>query len=235
MSAGSAADPGLQGEEVAALGVGDAGRRLEALHLGGAGEPAEQDERLLGVSPGDEQGGQPGAGFAVVGDILEDPTEQRFGDGFVALEHGVAGLVHQAVDLGGEDLLHPLAHGRLGEGPRELGCRPSVAEGEHGGDALHPELGGEGLVVVHVHPDQFEGPLVVGGHLLENRAEHPAGVAPGRPEVHHHGDLVAALQHVLPEGLLIDVLDDHTDVRTRARRRIIPAGDTTGADATVLR
>jgi len=64
---------------------------------------------------------------------------------------------------------------------------PSIHH-QQGGDGLHLEALGQLGRLVHVHLHQLHLAREVPGELLERRADHAAGTAPGRPEVDHHGD-----------------------------------------------
>ncbi len=162
----------------------------------------------------------------MIGGVGQHAAEGLLGAGLVTLDHQGPGLVDHPVGLGGEDGVDELADLRLGHRPHELPDRFAVAKGDHGGDALHPELLGELLVGVDVDLHQLERAAVLAGDLLERRAQDPAGSAPGGPEVDDDRDLVAALQHLDPEGLLIHVLDEgrHLEVSNTAGSPSIPGG-----------
>ena len=76
-----------------------------------------------------------------------------------------------------------------------------VLECLDGGDALHPIAEREFIVGVDVDLRQHDLALAGGGLALEHGAEHPAGAAPGGPEVDDHGQLVRALDHLAFERL----------------------------------
>ena len=86
-----------------------------------------------------------------------------------------------------------------GLGARELGDHAPVAEGLDGRQAAHLEAGRRGLVGLHVELGELDGALVGVDGLFDHRREHVAGLAPVRPEVHEHGHLGGALEHMLLE------------------------------------
>jgi hypothetical protein len=72
---------------------------------------------------------------------------------------------------------------------------------------LDAEGGGEPRVGVGVELGQLDPAVALGDRALEHRPELAAGPTPLGPEVHDHRHLAGALDDVLLEGGLVDVLD----------------------------
>ena len=69
----------------------------------------------------------------------------------------------------------------------------TVLEQQQGGDAHDAELGGQIGLLVHIDLAHLDvGALL--GHLVHDGAQHPAGAAPGGPEIEQ--DRLSALQHL---------------------------------------
>ena len=191
----------------------------EPAGLGGLGDPAEQRDRLLGVAPGDQQPRQRRNGDGVVGLELQGPPQGLLGT-------GVGSGLRQEVRLGTGAVSAPATKARTsasGLGPDELVDDGAVLHGEHRGDRLDLETAGHGRVLVHVDLGQLDGAVGVCHRLLQERAEGRTGPAPGRPQVHHHGDLEGALEHRLLERGISDV--DHAPDDTGRHH---PAGPEAG-------
>jgi hypothetical protein len=99
--------------------------------------------------------------------------------------------------------IHPAA-----DAPRHLRLRPAHdVRGTHGAslprhfaaadeqrdgrDAANVEPRAHALCLVRIHLDELHARLEFRCGLLEGRRHHPARAAPGRPEVHQHGQLAA--------------------------------------------
>jgi hypothetical protein len=76
-----------------------------------------------------------------------------------------------------------------------------VLHQDHGGHRADLERARELLLLVHVHLGQFEGAVVLGRELLEDRAQRLARAAPGRPEVDQHRHLQRALDDLSLEAV----------------------------------
>jgi hypothetical protein len=179
----------------------------DALGLRVRADRLEQPTGLVGVAPARRDLGesQPGAGMRSVGlpRLLEEGLRLGLAAGGELLEP----LHREAIRLGRKDRVEELADGRLRDGADELGGELPVDEGLHGRDALdaegHRRLG----VRIHVELSEQERPVVLVGQPLENGADHPAGGAPFRPEVHDDGAALGFLDDRLHE-VLVGHLDD---------------------------
>ena len=123
----------------------------------------------------------PGLGREGVAGERAGPVEvaglERGGGGRGQLVGGArAVLVEEGADLG------------LGQRADELGGDRAVLEQLDRGDAADALGPGDGLVLVGVELHELDPAGVLGGELLEDRAEHAAGPAPRRPEVDQDGD-----------------------------------------------
>ena len=84
-------------------------------------------------------------------------------------------------------------HTGLGAGTHSLIHKLAVAEHQQGGDAHHAELGGQLGLFIHIDLAHLDiGALL--GHLVHDGAQHPAGAAPGGPEVQQNR--LCAVQHL---------------------------------------
>ena len=84
-------------------------------------------------------------------------------------------------------------HTGLGAGTHSLIHKLAVAEHQQGGDAHHAELRGQLGLFIHIDLAHFDiGALL--GHLVHDGAQHPAGAAPGGPEVQQNR--LCAVQHL---------------------------------------
>ena len=145
--------------------------------------------------------------------VDQDAGERLRGRGMVGLE--LEGLTqrclvarrNERVRLAGRrrQPLDERGHLGLGQRPDELVHHLAVAQGEDGGDRLHPEGLGDPRVLVHVDLGQLHCPPGVGHGLLEHGTERRARPAPGGPEVHDHRHRRAAVHDIGLEGLIGDV------------------------------
>ena len=103
-----------------------------------------------------------------------------------------------------------------GKGAHEAVDRPSVLEGEHGGDRLDAHLARDLRMVVDIELDQPDRALRRAHGLFEDRRELPAGAAPGRPEIDQHRHFARGVDHVAHEVLGGGVLDEVGVGRRRA-------------------
>src|SRR3984885_3588057 len=89
----------------------------------------------------------------------------------------------------GECVVDPGPQGRQGYGAGLPGRYLSAAQHQQGGDGLGGEPLGDLRRDVDVHFDQLHLACQVTGQLLKRRADHPAGAAPGRPQIDDDGNL----------------------------------------------
>jgi hypothetical protein len=102
------------------------------------------------------------------------------------------------LDLGGirDEAVEERAHEVLRLRAHELRHGVAVHERDRVGDRLQAERRHQLRVGVGVDVDQPEAPAVFTLELLQQRAQRPARAAPGRPEVHDHGDFHGAFDHI---------------------------------------
>ena len=74
-------------------------------------------------------------------------------------------------------------------------------------DGPDPELAGHVGIAVDIDLGQHELAAILMGQLLEDRAEHPAGAAPWRPEIDDNGDGRGSLEDLSNKGLRSHVDD----------------------------
>jgi hypothetical protein len=113
----------------------------------------------------------------------------------------------EPVGLRGGDSVEEGRHLSGRDRTRELGRDGAVLERLDGGNALDPELGGEGLVGVDVDLGEIDVARPLGRLGLERGTELAAGTAPLGPEVDDDRHLAGAVEHVLLEGVLGDVVN----------------------------
>jgi 4-hydroxy-tetrahydrodipicolinate synthase len=186
----------------------DPGCSLESVDLGVGDEATKNDQRLVGVATVDEHGGEARPSLGMVGLTVEHLAEDVLRTGIVAVQACGSGLVDHEVELVRHDRRHPVANGSLRQGPGEPGHFFTIPECDDGRNALHAVLLSEPLVGVHVDLHQLECAFGSAGDPLECRSEDVARLAPFGPEVGHHGQFAAALQHLLGEARGVDVLDE---------------------------
>jgi carbonyl reductase 1 len=101
----------------------------------------------------------------------------------------------------GERVLGPGPQGGRRESAYLTGDHPPVAQHQQGRDGLSFEPLRDLRRGIDVHLDQLHLARQVTGELLERGADHPAGAAPGGPEIHDDGDL-GGLGHVTEGGIV---------------------------------
>ena len=161
----------------------------------------ERREHLLGlvvVAAGDQQPAERGRGVGVARVELERAAQRLL---------VVGGLGDQAVGLGRDQRVEERLDLRRRDRAGELVDDLAVLERLDRRDALDAGRPGQLLVGVHVDLGQLDLAVARLGGLLERRRQLPAGAAPRGPEVHDDRDLLGALDDVLRELELVDVLD----------------------------
>ena len=85
--------------------------------------------------------------------------------------------------------------------------RLAVLDNHHRGQAAHPELLGDHLLLIGVDFGQQKGALVLVGDFLQQRHQNLARLTPVRPKIHHYGALVGFLYEELSRIGLVDSND----------------------------
>jgi hypothetical protein len=200
--------PGLDLGHIETARGFESGGGLKTLYIRVGGQVTQHDEGVVGIPPVDEHARQAGAGFVVIALLLENLPEDVLGGHIVIVESSGPGLIHHEVELAGNDPLHPIVDRRFSQRAGEAVDLLAVLERGDRGDPLHLVLGGEFLVRVHVDLDEFEGPAVLVGHLLQCRTENTTRCTPRGPEVDDDGHFAAALENLLREIRGAHILDE---------------------------
>ena len=186
-----------------------------------------------GEDPGGEEvvleGAQHVSGLIVLVPRDQQASQLRggVGAGRIELERAAKGLLvvsgGEQLRLGRRETIEEGRDLRRRDGAGELGGDLAVLEGLDGGDALNLKARGELLVGVDVDLGELHLALALRRFGLQGRPELAARAAPLGPEVDDHGHLVGALEHVLGESILVDVVN-HAQSLESARARASRAG-----------
>src|SRR5918997_1483246 len=175
--------------------------------LGGerAGHAGQHRQRLVALAAAGQHARERDGRVGTAGLELQRAAEVLLGPGLdqrVGL--GRQQRVEEALDVGGRLRAHELRHD------------PAVLERLDGRDALDAEGSGHARVGVRVDLGQRDLALAGGDRLLEHGGQHPAGAAPGGPEVDDDGQLARSRDDVALEGLVCGVEDHVSESRLRA-------------------
>ena len=180
---GSNLHPGGRGDVASAIGLRDAGKELQ---------------RLLVLTPNDQQLSQTGDGILVAGFDLQRSAERTLSTLGQQGGHGI-------LALGGHQRIDELLHEVLGQRPHETVDDCAVLQRVDGRNRLHLKRLRDSRVLVGVDLHQHH--LAAGrvDHLLDDGAERAARATPWRPQIDNHRHVVRTVDDFGLEGCVGDI------------------------------